>query len=216
MKRLIIVCEGPTEHEFCTTVLAENLLRYGIYVQAPVIKKSNGGIVPWSAIKHQIEMHLNEKDVHVTLLVDYYGIKDSYNFPGWMESKRIEDLTLRMHFLWDCMSKDINEQLATRFIPYIQLHEFESLLFSDLKVFPDNFDKKELDISILNEAVRQFPNPENINSRPSLAPSKRLMSAIKGYDKTVYGAYLASEIGLERIIEQCPLFSTWYKKLQSI
>lgn len=27
MKRLIIVCEGPTEHEFCVNVLAPELLK---------------------------------------------------------------------------------------------------------------------------------------------------------------------------------------------
>lgn len=213
MKRLIIVCEGPTEHEFCATVLAENLRQFDIFVQAPIIKKSNDGIVPWSAIKRQIEMHLNESNVFVTLLVDYYGIKDRYNFPGWSESKNFAGPTERIRFLLDCMHRDIPDE---RFIPYIQLHEFESLLFSDLKVYSDNFDKKELDISVLEEAVRQFRNPEEINTRPSLAPSKRLLHAIKGYNKTVYGAYLASEIGLERIIERCPLFRSWYLKLRSI
>lgn len=47
MKRLIIVCEGPTENEFCLNVLAPVLMKADIYVEAPLIKKSNGGIVPW-------------------------------------------------------------------------------------------------------------------------------------------------------------------------
>ena len=67
MKRLIIVCEGPTEHEFCVNILAPELLKSDIYVEAPLLKKSNGGIVPWSAIKRQIEMHLHERDAYVSL-----------------------------------------------------------------------------------------------------------------------------------------------------
>lgn len=61
MKRLIIVCEGPTENEFCLEMLAPILLKSDIYVEAPLIKKSNGGIVPWQAIKRQIETHLHEE-----------------------------------------------------------------------------------------------------------------------------------------------------------
>ena len=78
MKRLIIVCEGPTEHEFCMDVLSPILQKGDIYLDAPLVKKSNGGIVSWQNIKRQIEMHLHEKDAYVSMLIDYYGIKDSY------------------------------------------------------------------------------------------------------------------------------------------
>lgn len=39
MKRLIIVCEGPTESEFCLEVLAPEFRKRDIYVQAPLVKK---------------------------------------------------------------------------------------------------------------------------------------------------------------------------------
>ena len=216
MKRLIIVCEGPTEHEFCVNVLAHELLKADIYVQAPLVKRSNGGIVPWSSIKRQIEMHLHEKDAYVSLLVDYYGIKDSYNFPGWMDSKGIFPLSTRLQFLCDGMKADIESEFASRFIPYMQIHEFESLLFSDINVFKDNFDDKDMEFSILENAVREFDNPEEINSRPTLAPSKRLIEAIPGYQKVNDGAYIADEIGLQKILDKCPLFSQWFLTLQSI
>lgn len=32
MKRLIIVCEGPTEQEFCKNIIAPTLLKYEIAV----------------------------------------------------------------------------------------------------------------------------------------------------------------------------------------
>ncbi len=216
MKRLIIVCEGPTEHEFCVNVLAPELLKADIYVDAPLIKRSNGGIVPWSSIKRQIEMHLHEKGAYVTLLVDYYGIKDSYLFPGWMESKRIFPLSSRLQFLCDGMKDDIVPELASRFIPYIQIHEFESLLFSDISIFKDNFDDKTMDFSILEDAVRAFENPEDINTRPTLAPSKRLIAAIPGYQKVNDAAYIADEIGLQRILDKCPLFCQWFSTIQSL
>jgi hypothetical protein len=216
MKRLIIVCEGPTENEFCLTVLAPALNKLDIYVEAPLIKKSNGGIVPWVNIKRQIETHLHEGDAYVSMLVDYYGIKDSYDFPGWDKSKGISSLSKRLQFLCDSMKADIASELASRFIPYMQMHEFESLLFSDITVFKNNFDQKEMDFSILENAIRKFANPEEINSRPSLAPSKRLINAIPEYEKVLFGNYLASEIGLTTIMNQCPLFNKWITTLISI
>ncbi len=216
MKRLIIVCEGPTENEFCMEMLAPALLNLDIYVEAPLVKKSNGGIVPWPNIKRQIETHLHENGAYVSMLVDYYGIKDSYKFPGWNESKNIPSLSERLRFLCDRMKEEIAPELAGRFIPYMQIHEFESLLFSDIAVFKENFDKTEMDFSILEDAVREFSNPEDINSRPTLAPSKRLIRAIPGYEKVLFGNYIASVIGLTKIRDRCPLFNEWITTMMSI
>lgn len=216
MKRLIIVCEGPTENEFCNDVLLPALLKSDICVEAPLIKRSQGGIVSWNSIRQQLLMHLHEKGAYVTLLIDYYGIKDSHAFPGWEEGKAISDKTSRMRFLFEKMAADIPEELRDRFIPYLQLHEFESLLFSDINVFSLNFDKNEADLEKLQKASDEFETPEDINSRPTLAPSKRLISAIPSYDKVVFGACLAYDIGLDKILEKCPLFNVWYARISSI
>lgn len=60
MKRIIIICEGQTEQEFCQKVLARYFINKGqnIMIQAPLIKKSMGGIVTWSALKKEIETYL--------------------------------------------------------------------------------------------------------------------------------------------------------------
>lgn len=216
MKRLIIVCEGPTEHEFCMHVLYPVFLKEDIYIDAPLVKKSNGGIVPWQNIKRQIENHLHEGNAYVSILVDYYGIKDSYKFPGWEESKSISSKVDKLDYLCTKMKADITPELASRFIPYIQIHEFESLLFSDISVFRNNFDNHEMEFSKLEDAINEFPNPEDINSHPTLAPSKRLLDAISGYEKVVYGSCLAEEIGLEMILKKCPLFNKWFSTLLSI
>lgn len=216
MTRLIIVCEGPTEHEFCTGVLGPALLKHGVYVDAPLIKRSQGGIVSWSNIRSQIIRHLHEAGAYVSLLVDYYGIKDSFSFPGWKESQGIADKHERMRFLFERMSDDLPDELSSRFVPYIQLHEFECLIFSDLSVITQNFDAKEVNMEILERAVKEFANPEEINTRPDLAPSKRLMAAITGYNKIIYGYCLAYDIGLDRILERCPMFAEWYHTLSKI
>ena len=40
MKRLIIVCEGPTEQEFCTEVLGVEFAKHDIYVPQFGIRNS--------------------------------------------------------------------------------------------------------------------------------------------------------------------------------
>ena len=215
MKRLIIICEGPTEQAFCNDALHSHLLTKDIALEAPTIKHSNGGIVAWDTLKKQIVRHLNEGNSIVSLFVDYYRIRDSYHFPGWMESKSINNIYDRMHFLFEQMSLDIDENLRSRFIPYIQLHEFEGLLFSNIAVFQNNFTKQELDFQQLEDAINSVKTPEEINNGPATAPSERLKKAIKGYDKVVYGACLASDIGLNTIREKCILFNEWVMNLET-
>jgi hypothetical protein len=41
MKRIIIICEGPTEQEFCKDVLQTDFNSKNIILQCPTIKKSN-------------------------------------------------------------------------------------------------------------------------------------------------------------------------------
>lgn len=213
MKRVIVICEGPTEQEFCLEVLSEELVKHDVYVEAPLIKHSHGGIVPWEVIKRQILMHLQEGEVYVSMLVDYYGIKDQFAFPGWEEANHIADKAERIHFLLNKMAEDIPEQYRYRFIPYIQLHEFEGLLFSDVSAFLNSFDSNEINYDALLNAADAFENPEMINNSPATAPSKRLIEAIPDYNKVIFGNCVAMDIGLKKIREKCPLFNEWVGQL---
>lgn len=91
MKRVIIICEGETEKEFCTTILAPYFSKQNIYLQSPLIKKSMGGIVKWKDLKKQIENHLkSDIEVFVTTLIDYYGLERIKNksprFSRWIQN----------------------------------------------------------------------------------------------------------------------------------
>lgn len=216
MKRLIIVCEGPTEQEFCQTVLSPYFYRKNIVVETPTIKHSCGGIVAWGTLKKQIIQHLNEAGVIVTMLIDFYRIKDSFHYPGWIKAKLLEPVQAKMEFLFQEMKLNIQENLRDRFIPYIQLYEFEGLLFSDISAFKNNFSDKECDFQAIESAIRSFSTPEEINNGPNTAPSVRLKNAITGYEKDLYGAFLADDIGLSTIRERCPLFNQWIERLESI
>lgn len=216
MKRLIIICEGETEQEFCKDVLYSHFISKNIAIETPLIKKTMGGIVAWEYIKNQILLHLTE-DVVVTMLIDYYGIKDYHNFPKWDESKAIVNKTDRMTFLENAMKEDIDDSVRFRFIPYIQLHEFEGLLFNNIDTFRRIIPENEFtDIRELESTINDNANPELINDGATTAPSKRLVRLISGYNKIVYGAILAQEIGLERLRAKAVRFDEWIVTLESI
>lgn len=218
MKRVIIVCEGPTEQAFCKTTLYPHFYSKGLLIQAPLIKHSRGGIVKWSILKKQIETHLfTDSNAFVTLLIDYYGLYSKYNFPNWEKSETIVKKSDRMNFLEQSMQNDLNETIRHRFIPYIQLHEFEGLIFNNLEIFKALIPNNDLvGIKELEETLSNYPNPEMINTNPETSPSHRLERIIKGYNKVVYGDILSESIGLIRIREKCPRFNDWIQKIENL
>ena len=113
------------------------------------------------------------------------------------------------------MKESIDNSIRYRFIPYVQLHEFEGLLFSDIKVFYEQIPQKELvGTEELKETFAQYDNPEMINDNKETSPSYRLKRIILGYNKVVYGNILAEAIGLEKIREKNPRFDNWLSSLE--
>lgn len=218
MKRVIIICEGQTEQEFCNKILLPYLLSFDVCIETPLIKHSHGGIVHWNSIKRQITNHLvSDNTVYVTLFIDYYGISSQHGFPKWHESEKIMDKNERISFLKSAMKNDIDKEINFRFLPYIQLHEFEGLLFSGLETFKEVFGEKNLmDVDLLQKTFSDFSNPEMINSGKETSPSHRLKRIVKGYDKIVYGSILAESIGLKKIMDKCPGFCRWVKDIASL
>lgn len=218
MKRIIIICEGPTEKEFCTDVLQPHLTPKNIQLQLPLIKKSGGGIVAWSVLKKQIESHLkSDTSAVVTTLIDYYGILKKYEYPSWSQAQLNPNKVKRMDILEQGMFDEIAQDISSRFIPYIQLHEFEGLLFTDYSVFVRNFLPHEIVNKNDFQAIfKQYPNPEDINNSPATAPSIRLEQHLIGYNKIVYGASLAQETGLQQIRNKCPRFNNWISKIETL
>lgn len=218
MKRIVIICEGETEKEFCTKILSPYFITKNIFVQAPLIKKSMGGIVRWSILKKEINTYLKENNVFVTTLIDYYGLYSKYQFPGWDKSLTIVDKNKRMDLLEKAMAQDIEDRLRHRFMPYMQLHEFEGLLFNDINIFYEQIPKEELvGVVELEQTFRDYPdNPEMINNKKETSPSNRLERIIFGYNKVVYGNYLAEAIGLDRIRSKSPRFNNWLEKIENL
>lgn len=214
MRGLYILAEGQTEEQFINEVLSHHFQIFGIFdVRAILMETSHGkrgGAVSYARLKQNVEKLLNrERDIIVTSFIDYYGLKT--DFPNYVESRNYPTPEQRVEHLEYCLIEDIGNE---RFVPYIQLHEFEGLLFSSGKgfeiLFPDlpTINKQEL-----LEIIRKYPNPELINDRPDFAPSKRLERLIPNYKKPLFGGMIALENGIEGIIQKCPRFRNWIEKL---
>jgi hypothetical protein len=208
--RLCVICEGHTEAEFVKTCLEPHLRRYGIDTYPSLLKtkpgrQGGGGVNVTRIIKHLYHEYSNTDAI--TTLVDYYGFRSK----GLLRAGELE--------------KQILERLLERFpnanqariVPYVQMHEFEALLFSDISKFTWVIDGWS---SATDKALREknhFPNPECINDNPETAPSKRLESIFGGfYSKTEHGPIIAEEIGLPAIRQACPRFHQWLNKLEAM
>ncbi len=207
MKRLFIVVEGQTEEAFVKELMAPYFIQNGIYDVRPVIiqtsKGHKGGFVNYEHLKNDILRLLKSQgqDVVVTTFVDFFRCPE---LPNQKDIEALPSHIKRVEEMEKSISDDINDW---RFIPYIQLHEFEALLFSAVNGFEIYFEDQ-----VSNEIqgiIDSFDNPEEINSSPETAPSKRLIRIIPYYDKVIYGNIVALEIGLSTILARCPRFRGW-------
>lgn len=113
------------------------------------------------------------------------------------------------------LTNKLGEHAMQRFIPYIQMYEFEALLFSHPQKMAQGMERHELTDSFAN-ILREFTSPEHINNSPQTAPSKRIENLINGYEKPLLGILAALEIGVATMREHCILFNEWLAKLESL
>lgn len=211
MKRLIIIVEGDTELSFVNEVFAPFLYSKGIYsISCFKIKHSKGGLNKYIHLKKDILNVINESDVIITTLIDFYALPN--DFPRYNEAMRIQNKNECVNFLEKSIIEDIEESCnkkISNLTPYIQLHEFEAFIFSSFEGINYYFDEKSADFNTIKEVIESFPNPENINTNPNLAPSKRLLKLIKGYNKVVDGVAIIKKIGITTLLDKCPRFNSW-------
>lgn len=210
MIRLAISVEGQTEEEFVKSVLATHLRPMKIE-PIPILlgrARGHGGGGNVSVERLASDMvELYQSFGAVTSLVDFYGFRAK----GKMTVEELEKhlngkIQKKIGCGWD----------QRKVIPYVQKHEFESLLFSDVEAFGALMGVTEQNIRKLNEARSQFSTPEDINDHQDAAPSKRIARIVPRYEKAVDGPVLAMEIGLKTIRTKCPRFCEWVTRLESL
>ena len=201
MVRLAVSVEGQTEERFIKEVIAPHLEGREIYAQ-PIPLGSGGGDVSMPRVRKDLINLLGSFD-KVTTLYDFYG------FRGKDEAESKESLEAK---ILDC----VKSQSRGRLIPYVQMYEFEGLLFSSPEAIESNIPPHRGLSDWARGVVNSFGGrPELINDSEHSAPSKRLERKTE-YRKTIHGPLVAKEIGLSALREKCPNFGEWLSELENL
>ncbi len=219
--RVYAIVEGKTEKSFIDEVVAPALWPKGVYMEATIAKKTgeNGGDIKFVRIQKDIGNFLKQRpETYVTLLVDFYGIKDPNSWPGLSDAKQKTTPADKAGTFNEGTRAEISSlfpehNARERFLPYVSMHEFEALLFSSPQVLAD---KLAVCVSKINQILSECGSPEGINDSALTAPSKRIAELNKSFKKTSTGIAIAKEIGIDTIRANCPIFNNWISQIESL
>jgi hypothetical protein len=227
MASLLVHLEGQTEETFVNEIIRDHLLSRGHdSVSARIVgnarlRDRRGGIRPWPSVRRDIINHLKEDPTCIaTTMVDFYGLPQEGEgaWPGRKESSGLTT-SEKGPAVENALLHDIAAEMGSRFnpqrfVPFVVMHEFEGLLFSDCAAFSHGIGRPGLEAA-LQDIRDQFSTPEDINDSPITAPSKRIRDLVPGYQKPLLGSLAALEIGLSSMRRECPQFHGWLVQLES-
>lgn len=226
--RLLVHVEGHTEERFTTEILRPHLVDRGFHSVDPRLmgnarlRQGRGGGRSWSSVKHDIVAHLKQDSrSYVTTMVDFYALPQSgaKAWPGRAAATHGEPSALA-ESVEQALKDDIVSTMGgsfdpARFVPFVMMHEFEGMLFSDCDALSSALGKPDL-LPHFQAIRNSFATPEHIDDSPTSAPSKRIMKLLPEYEKPLYGVAIVLEIGLDQIRRECPHFSRWLQTLESL
>jgi len=211
MKKLFIMVEGQTEERFVKDILSDYFFQNNIFAQPILVTTKvvndgtnfRGGWVSYSNTRRDLLKLLADTSVYkVTTMLDYYGLPD--DFPAWVSHADCYKSVLAAE---SAFANDINH---SKFLPYLQLHEFEGIIFSSPKAIVDTLGGgKSAKLAEVKKHLEHYHSPEEIDQGPETHPSKRLIKMFKDYNKPLHGSLIAQRTGLDEILKLCPHFKRW-------
>lgn len=226
-KIIHILCEGQTEQGFVEEVLKPYLQEQGVTGVKSILittnkkKNARGGMLSYEQTTTDLTLALKTRldgnyERHIfTTMFDLYALPN--DFPGYATAEAIHDAYARVETLERSFADDINDN---RFIPYIQLHEFEALLFCGIEHIVTQYPKCKKNCEQLKRDLQNIGNPELINNGQATAPSKRIIKAIEkdkkarySYNKPFIGKYVTKRVGIDELRKKCKHFDEWIEKL---
>lgn len=213
LRRILILTEGQTEEGFIKRVLQPYLWQNDISLEPKIVTtkrviggadRKGGGDA--SKILADIRRLLGDSNaVVVTTFFDFYG------FPASLPNTP-ENVYRDIDLLMQAVEREVSN---IRFKAYLQRHEFEAFLFVDPKVTAEVAMQPNQAAELLRQR-NQFSTVEDINLDPTLAPSKRLITALGRYSKPLTGSLATQRIGIDRLRAECPRFAAWFAWLVSL
>jgi hypothetical protein len=209
VKRLLVLVEGPTEERFVKLVVSGHLLSRSVIVIPRILLTKRvdrgpnfkGGVTNWKQIQRDLQNLLGDTNAAgITTLIDFYGLPK--DVPGM--STRKGSPVARVAHVEKAIADHFNDR---RLRPFLMLHEFEAMLFTNIKKWEHRFDDAAAIARLKNDVAGL--EPEEINEAPQTAPSKRILRRLKDYEKPFHGPDALNDIGLDAIREACPHFAAW-------
>ena len=218
MNRVLILVEGQTEEQFAKNILAPYYWDYNVSLVPTILKSKRnrsgpdfkGGVTSFAKFERDLRELLRDSEASmITTFLDYYALPS--DFPGThglqsadpYQSVAHLEMAIKQHFT------------DPRFHPFLMLHEFEALLFAD----PDtvatgmNDPAKAQNLHMVRDNAS---GPEKVNNSQATHPSARISLAFPRYQKVIDGLTLVSQIGLPKILQECPHFKQWHDTLRDL
>lgn len=234
-RRVLAVVEGHTEFSVLKSTVAVHLGARGVYFYPKIVGRPGhkGGVYrSFASVAKEIVNHFKqEPQAVVTTFFDFYAMPEDW--PGVAEAKRAKQQRIQTGHIAAIVERSLAEAIgeqtralqAPTFIPYVQMHELESLLFAGPKEMADVFTQPSLEPRF-SAIVAECGGCEEINDRPEHAPSKRIESIFPRYrkgrdknkaeDRRPHAPDIAKRIGIERLRAACPHFDEWVCKLENL
>lgn len=224
MIRINVIVEGNSEEGFVRDVLAPVFGEQELFLYPCKIatgKQTRGGFrlhKPYDYVRRDlVTWHKQQPDSLITTMFDLYALP--HDFPGVQQSVAFQDPFAKVAWIEQCLKADISQYIDPRkFIPYIQLHEFEALLFAEPAKLAEYFFEHQTEVEKLIEIRNSYASPEHINYGFSTAPSKRIIQQIPLYQKqkSIAGPIVAGYIGLGKLRRECRHFDEWLQNIENL
>jgi len=243
MATLYVVAEGHAEQAFIKRMIAPYLGEYGVFAEAQRIttrdttvyrsgtsirqmnrgglgaairQLNRGGLLSYKHLRRDIELRNQEhgqRGVWLTTFIDLYRLPE--DFPDYFRCRTIADPHARASALEAAIAADLPD---CRLIPYIQVHEFEALLFADLGKL-ELLCETDADHRALHRLMTTVAaiEPERVNGGVDTHPAERLKNVFsRGYDKVADGNDILREIGMPTLLARLPRFADWIRRLVAL
>ena len=210
MIRLHLLCEGDTEIAFANIVLRDHLLPLNIHITGLEKTNRTGGFRHFRTVLDVIKLRLKQDrnaDFRLSTMIDFYPPRS--DMPGFADAMKLHGSLAQCLALEAALKNELNDD---RFLPNIQLHEFEALLFANPHQIGTTLNVKGKFDQLVNDC-KLCGGPEGVNCGQHSAPSKRIANVVDPFDKPD-GALVAADIGLSALRAECPHFNSWITTLE--
>lgn len=221
--RLIVYVEGVSEEFFVNRSLRPHLITHGWRnVQAIGVKTSldsggqRGGLTNWPAVEADLRQLFKDhpgEDYRFTTLWDFYRTPD--RFPGIVAAKAAPVGADRGAIFAQALATHFGEP---RFIPYIQMYEFEALVLAALPALQSLNPLHAAALGTLFTDCQSIGDFEKINDGPTTHPAQRIADVLPGFlnRKEDDGPIAIRETGLAELRRWCPRFDGWLSRLEGL